>query len=107
LKRFVFAAAFAALLPALGIAAPDAADAAADPAAPVPRVNYRSVFQDVPAGVEESREDWRKANAEVGQFRRGHIDLLKWEAAQPAEAPPSGNGATSPAKPAPPSAHKH
>lgn len=99
MKHFAFAAALAALLPALGMAAPDADDAAADPAAPVPRVNYRSVFQDTPTGVEESRDDWRKANAEVGQFRRGHVDLLKWEAAQP------GGGA--PAAPAQAPKHKH
>lgn len=35
---------------------------------------------------------WRQANDVVGQFRRGHIDLLKWEQAQPvarADAPPT------------------
>jgi hypothetical protein len=32
--------------------------------------------------------DWRKANEAVGQFKRGHIDVLKWEAAQaPAPEP--------------------
>jgi len=37
--------------------------------------------------------DWKKADAEVGQFRRGHIDILKWEAQQEARrksAAPSG-----------------
>jgi hypothetical protein len=57
---------------------PAAADPA-DPAAAVPRVAYRSVFADTPTGVEAERADWKKANAEVGQFRRGHVDLLKWE----------------------------
>lgn len=51
----------------------------ADPAAAVPRVAYRSVFTDTPTGVEAQQADWKKANAEVGQFRRGHVDLLKWE----------------------------
>ena len=101
LKSFVFAAALAALLPAVGSAAPpqpEAANAAADAAAQVPRVGYRSVFQDTPTGVEEDRTDWRKANAEVGQFRRGHIDLLKWEAAQP-----RGSAPAEPTRPG----HKH
>ena len=53
-----------------------------DPAIPVPSVLYRSVFADTPAGVETESVDWKKANAEVGQFRNGHADILKWEAAQ-------------------------
>ena len=57
-----------------------------NPAAPVPAVLYRSVFADTPTGVETEQADWKKANAEVGQFTRGHIDVLKWEAAH-AEAP--------------------
>lgn len=56
--------------------------AAADPAAAVPSVHYRSVF-DTARGVETQSLDWKKANAEVGQFRRGHADVLKWEQAQP------------------------
>lgn len=51
-----------------------------NPAAPVPAVLYRSVFADTPAGVEAEQADWKKANAEVGQFTRGHVDVLKWEA---------------------------
>ena len=51
----------------------------ADPSAAVPTVTYRSVFVVAPSSGEMQPEDWRKANAEVGQFRRGHIDLLKWE----------------------------
>jgi hypothetical protein len=54
---------------------------------PVPPALYRSVFADLPTGVEETRVDWKKANADVGQFKRGHADLLKWEQEQ-AKAPP-------------------
>lgn len=63
---------------------PVAADAQppTDPAAPVPSVQYRSVFKDTPMGVETETLDWKAANAQVGQFLRGHIDILKWEAAQ-------------------------
>ena len=55
---------------------------AADPAVPAPTVSYRSVFADTPRGVEAQSLDWKGANAEVGQNLRGHIDILKWEAAQ-------------------------
>jgi hypothetical protein len=58
---------------------PTAADAVLDPMASVPAVQYRSVFANVPTGVEDTEVDWRRANDDVGQFRRGHIDLLKWE----------------------------
>ncbi len=53
--------------------------AVVDPAATVPAVLYRSVFVDTPAGVEMEEGDWKKANADVGQFKRGHVDILKWE----------------------------
>ena len=79
-----------------------------DPAAAVPPVVYQSVFADTPTGVEMESADWKKANAEVGQFKRGHVDILKWEEA-PAKAPMppkpmTADAATKPAMPsAPPS----
>lgn len=73
----------------------------ADPAVEVPQPAYRSVFADTPAGVEAGSADWRRANAEVGQFRRGHIDLLKWEEERAA----AGAGPASPA--APTRSHRH
>jgi hypothetical protein len=45
----------------------------------VPPVAYRSVFADLPQGVESTTLDWKAANANVGQFKRGYADLLKWE----------------------------
>lgn len=78
------AATLAVLAPAALAADP------ADPAAPVPPPEYRTVFTG-PAGVEEETVDWKKANADVAQFPRGHIDLLRWEERQeprqPAPAP--------------------
>ncbi len=53
---------------------------------PVPPVVYRSVFADLPQGVESTTLDWKTANATVGQFKRGHADLLKWEQQQAAKA---------------------
>ncbi|OYU31985.1 MAG: hypothetical protein CFE39_05320 [Comamonadaceae bacterium PBBC2] len=53
---------------------------------PVPPVTYRSVFADLPQGVESTTLDWKAANANVGQFKRGYADLLKWEQEQAAKA---------------------
>ncbi len=63
---------------------------AASPDTPVPPALYRSAFAGVPTGVEQTSVDWNKANADVGQFKRGHADLLKWEQEQAkAGHPPS------------------
>ncbi len=64
-----------------------AALAAASLAQAQPHPSYRSVFEDTPRGVETRRDDWKKANAEVGRFPRGHADWLKWEEAQGAQSP--------------------
>jgi len=53
-----------------------------DPNMTVPPVAYRSVFASTPAGMEMQASDWKEANAQAGQFRRGHADVLKWEQAQ-------------------------
>lgn len=81
----------------------------ADPSAQVPPVVYRSVFADTPTGVETQSTDWKKANAEVGQFKRGHIDILKWEEAQTQQRVPTPvpSGVPDAAKPAAPGMHKH
>lgn len=73
-------------------AAPPSPDTAAVAAvvsstALVPPVLYRSVFIDTPTGVETEESDWKRANAEVGQFKRGHMDILRWEEAQAAKVP--------------------
>lgn len=85
-----------------------AAADAADPAAAVPAAAYRSVFDAVPQGVEEETVDWKKANAEVARFPRGHIDLLKWEEANPGTAPAAAPSAgSSVPTPAPARGHQH
>ena len=73
-----------------------------DPAAAVPPVVYQSVFAGTPTGVEMESADWKKANAEVGQFKRGHVDILKWEEAQgksPMAPKPMAGDAAMPAVP--------
>jgi hypothetical protein len=90
--------------------------AVTDPSAAVPPVAYQSVFNESPTGVEIKSVDWKKANAEVGQFKRGHVDILKWEESQLKDKPASRpapksdaapkNAAPSPA-PAGPTPHKH
>ena len=77
-----------------------------DPAAPVPAAPYRSVFADLPSGVEAGREDWKKANAEVGRFTRGHVDILKWEQQTPPANPATPATPAEAAKPAAPSSHQ-
>ena len=99
-------------LPAAIQAQPVPPDAAADPSAQVPPVVYRPVFDGTPTGIETRTGDWKRANATVGDFRRGHIDLLKWEEAQPASA--NAPGVTTSINPSPgtpstalPAPHKH
>lgn len=58
-----------------------------NPAALAPPVHYRSVFPDTPNGIAREEVDWKKANADVGQFKRGHIDILRWESAQDVKTP--------------------
>jgi hypothetical protein len=58
---------------------PTATLQASQPGSPVPPVAYRSAFTDQPQGLEQPPVDWKAANAAVGQFKRGHADLLKWE----------------------------
>jgi len=41
--------------------------------------------QNVTSGVQQ--KDWRSANDAVGQLKRGHMDVLKWENANPLQAP--------------------
>lgn len=97
---------------------------ASDPQTRVPATQYRSVFKDTPTGVERETQDWKKANAEVGQFLRGHLDLLKLEEQgqaavaptplSPGKTPPAATTPATPAtpgapaaQPAAPGAHKH
>lgn len=73
----------------LAQAQPPETGTAADPTAQVPRPTDRPLLQDLPRGVETRQEDWKRANAGVGQFPRGHADLLKWEEAQRPRPPAS------------------
>ena len=86
------AAALAATLPLLARAADPA-----DPAAPVPPAVYRSAFAGVPTGVEQDTVPWRQANETVGQFPRGHSDVLKWERAHPGATAPAPAASDAPA----------
>ena len=85
-----------------------------DPQATVPAVIYQSVFKESPTGVETQSVDWKKANADVAQFPRGHVDILKWEEAQIKTKPiakpvakPAETQAAPPAPAVPSAAHKH
>ena len=78
-----------------------------DPTATVPPVVYQSVFVDTPKGVETGTSDWKNANAEVGQFRRGHVDILKWEESQFKALPKGNDKLPDAANSTVPGAHKH
>ncbi|MEG3002441.1 MAG: hypothetical protein RR855_18025 [Comamonas sp.] len=54
-------------------------------------------------GVEQASTAWPAANAAVGQFPRGHADVLQWEKSQAAAA----QGTAAPAPSAPAAAHGH
>ena len=73
---------------------------AADGAAPTAPLVYQGMAPPRPV-PQLGAQDWRAANAAVGQFPRGHADLVGWEAAQ-AKA---GNGAIGAAPPAAPMQH--
>jgi hypothetical protein len=99
---------------AMGCAAAFAQTTVTDPQATVPAVIYQSVFKESPTGVETQSVDWKKANADVAQFTRGHVDILKWEEAQiktkPVAKPvakPAETQAAPPAPAVPSAAHKH
>ncbi len=86
---------------------PKSPDDITDPAAFVPPARYRSVFADTPTGVEQGTVDWRKANSDVGEFRNGFVDILKWESAQEAAKAQKSGTPTPPAASTPSPAHKH
>ena len=70
--------------PALGPSQPlpQQAAAAATADVPVPAVAYQPLE---PAGASllvQQMQDWKAANATVGQYPRGHMDIIKWEKAQ-------------------------
>ena len=52
---------------------------ALNPQSAVPPAVYRSTLAELPRGVEDTQLDWRRSNDAVGQFKRGHIDLLRSE----------------------------
>lgn len=63
------------------------AAAAAAPSITVPPVHYTPMAPTGVSGLATEGEDWKAANASVGQYRRGHIDILKAERSQQPLAP--------------------
>ena len=60
----------------------------ADPAAAVPAVQYRPLLDAAEKGVVQGADAWPAANARVGQYTRGHSDILKAEEAPAAPKAP-------------------
>ena len=85
-------AALALLGPCLALAQNAATETVADaanPAAPAAPMPYRSMADQAPVVPDGAVVDWRAAHAAVGEFPRGHADIVAWEAAQSAAMTPS------------------
>jgi len=80
-----FFALLALAWPILGLAQtlPQQAAAAAAPQVPVPAIPYHPLEAVGASALVQALDDWKAANATVGQFR-GHNDIIKWERAQEA-----------------------
>jgi len=72
-------------VPLLGAAqtVPQQAAAAANPDAGTSPVPYQPMAPVGAGALIVELDDWKAANATVGQYRRGHMDIIKWEKAQP------------------------
>ncbi|HRP96236.1 MAG TPA: TolC family protein [Rhodocyclaceae bacterium] len=57
-----------------------------DPDAPVPTPLYAAPPSAASVEAAMGDEDWRAAHEAVSEFRRGHVDILRWEAAHTAAA---------------------
>jgi len=86
----VLALALSLSLPALA-QAPSAALIASDPATPTAPPAWlalpaqdAAVDPELPTDIERARAIWQRANQRVAEFPHGHIDLLRWEAQNPA-----------------------
>ena len=66
-------------------ATPSVADAGATPAPLLHRAPPGTA-----AGVETGQTDWRAAHRAVGEFPRGHADIVAWERRQMAAQQPPG-----------------
>ncbi len=62
---------------------PQQAAAAATADAPVPAIVYQPLEPAGASALVQEGQDWKAANAAVGQYPRGHRDIVKWEKAQP------------------------
>ncbi|MDO9479937.1 MAG: hypothetical protein Q8S96_20810 [Hydrogenophaga sp.] len=94
----------ALLCAAPALAQPSAALRAADPATPVPAVTVPALPPatpaqplELPTDIERARAIWQQANAQVAEFPRGHIDILRWEAQNPGTPATETPASTGPA----------
>ncbi len=92
MKFFLMLPVLAAAIAAGAQTLPVQAAQAARPEAAVPPVPYQAMTPAGFSGLASDAVDWKAANAEVGQFRRGHRDIVRWEkdrAAAPAAPAPA------------------
>jgi hypothetical protein len=70
--------------PSAALVASDPATPSAPPAVPAMPAPEPAAAPERPTDVERARAIWQRANQRVAEFPRGHIDLLRWEAQNPA-----------------------
>lgn len=68
-------------------AAADPATAVLPPAWPLLPAEPSADLPALPEGLAGARAQWQRVNEQVAAFARGHIDLLRWEQAQPGNRP--------------------
>ncbi len=61
---------------------------AANPASPTAPTRHEPMAPSGISGLATERDDWKAANATVGQYQRGHMDILRSERAQDARPQP-------------------
>jgi len=91
-KKWMLLAVLGGPVAALSQTLPQQAAAAATADMPVPVIAYQPLEPVGASALVQELQDWKAANAAVGQYPRGHRDIVKWEKAQlpaPAAAMPT------------------
>lgn len=91
-KKWMLLALLGGPVAALSQTLPQQAAAAATADMPVPAIAYQPLEPVGASALVQELQDWKAASAAVGQYPRGHRDIVKWEKAQlpaPAAAMPT------------------
>ncbi len=89
MKIFLALLALAAVPAARAQSVPQQAAQAVHPPSQAILLPYEPMRPAGASALTVERDDWKASNTNVGQYRRGHIDILRWEKAQEAGRQPS------------------